>query len=248
MDPDRLVPAERSIQQHVLGGGRDPLLAANDVADLHEVIVDHVGQVIGGKSVGLDEDLVVDLVGVDLDRVVAQQVVECDRGLARDLESNRVRLATLGARRRVARVELATLSVVSELRLLALLLLAELGQSLFGTEAAVGPARLDEPGDVLAVDLGPLRLAVGPVIAPDVRSLVPLEPDPPQRGEDRRLARRLGAALVGVFDPQDEPPARGPGEDVVEQRHVGGADVGVAGRRRRDPDPDRSIGAHGRGV
>ena len=49
----------------MLGGGGDPLFGADDVGDLHEVVVDYVGEVVGGVAVGFEEDLVVDVVVVE---------------------------------------------------------------------------------------------------------------------------------------------------------------------------------------
>ena len=57
------------------GQGRQPLLAADDLGDLHQVVVHDVGEVVGREFVGpLPEDLVVQRGGVDLD-VAADQVV-----------------------------------------------------------------------------------------------------------------------------------------------------------------------------
>ena len=62
-----LLPAEGLVEQDVLGGGGDPFLGADDVGDLHQVVVDDVGEVVGGEAVGLHEDLVVDVVVVEGD-------------------------------------------------------------------------------------------------------------------------------------------------------------------------------------
>ncbi len=55
------LPAEGLVEEDVLGGGGDPLFGADDVGDAHEVVVDDVGEVVGGEAVGLHEDLVVDV-------------------------------------------------------------------------------------------------------------------------------------------------------------------------------------------
>src|SRR5690606_3073035 len=102
-----------------------------------------------------------------------------------------------------------------------------------------GVAGLQEALDVLAVDRQALRLTIGPEVAADVRPLVPGEAEPAQRLEDRRLAARGRALLIGVLDPEDEAAAVLAGEDVVEEADIGGADVGVAGRARGDADPRR---------
>ncbi len=75
MPEARLLPAEGFVEEDVLGGRGDPLFGADDVGDLHEVIVDDVGEVVGGEAVGLHEDLIVDVVVVEGD-VVAEFVAE----------------------------------------------------------------------------------------------------------------------------------------------------------------------------
>jgi hypothetical protein len=50
---------EPPIEQQVLGRRGDPLLAADDVGDPHEVVVDDDGEVVGREAVGLEDDLVV---------------------------------------------------------------------------------------------------------------------------------------------------------------------------------------------
>ncbi len=71
----RELPAEGLVEQDVLGGGGDPLFGADDVGDAHEVVVDDVGEVVGGEAVGLHEDLVVDVVVGEVD-VAAELVAE----------------------------------------------------------------------------------------------------------------------------------------------------------------------------
>ena len=46
--------------------GRNPLFAAKDVGHAHQMVVDDVGQVVGRKSVGLLQHLVVHLFGAEL--------------------------------------------------------------------------------------------------------------------------------------------------------------------------------------
>ena len=51
MDVLGRLPAEKSVEQQVLGSRRDPLFAADDMADAHLVIIDDYGQVVGWKAV-----------------------------------------------------------------------------------------------------------------------------------------------------------------------------------------------------
>ena len=67
MPEARKIPAEGFVEEDVLGGGGDPFFGADDVGDVHEVVIDDVGEVIGGEAVGLHEDLVVDVVVRELD-------------------------------------------------------------------------------------------------------------------------------------------------------------------------------------
>ena len=62
----------------MLGRGGYPLFGADDVGDLHEVVVDDVGEVVGGEAVGLHQYLIVDVVVLEGD-VAAQLVAKCSR-------------------------------------------------------------------------------------------------------------------------------------------------------------------------
>ena len=139
----------------------------------------------------------------------------------------------------VGRVELAAVAVVAELGLARALLLAQRLEPLARAEAGVGGAARHELTRVVAVDRGALALAVGRVRAADVRPLVPRQAEPAQRLEDLSLARRVAALAVGVLDPEHELAAVLLRDRVVEQRDVGGADVRVTGRARRDPVSSR---------
>src|SRR4051812_20199052 len=77
-----------------------------------------------------------------------------------------------------------------------------------------------------------LGLEVRTELAADRRSLVPIEPQPAQAVEDPfdHLLRR--AFEIGVFDAENKDPTRSPGEQPVEQRGAGAADVEKAGGRR----------------
>ena len=54
-------PAKAVVEKDVFRGGAGPLISADDVGDIHEMVIDDVGEVVGGKSVGLEEDLVIDI-------------------------------------------------------------------------------------------------------------------------------------------------------------------------------------------
>ena len=74
----RRLPAEIRVEQQVFGRARNPFFAAKDVRDLHEMIVDDVGEMIGRQAVGLHQHLHVDGRPVELDRTAAQIFDDAD--------------------------------------------------------------------------------------------------------------------------------------------------------------------------
>ena len=227
----RHLPPEPAMEQDVLGGRGDPLLAAHDRGDAHEVVVDHDGQVIGREAVGLEDDLVVRGGRVD---PAADDVLEAGLDVLGDQHAHDGPVGESRQRRALLAGLAVAQPVVAGGQLGLLLQLAHLGQALGRAPAVVRVAVRDELLDIRPVGVQPLALPVGRVGAADIGALVVGQPQPGQRVEDLLLAALDVAGLVGVLDAQDEPAAglAGPGE--VEQRHVGGPDVRVAGGRRGD--------------
>ena len=58
---DRNFPAECIVETIVLRGGGQVLVAADNVRDLHQMVIHNVCEVISWKSVGFDEDHIVKL-------------------------------------------------------------------------------------------------------------------------------------------------------------------------------------------
>ena len=227
------LPAEGLVELDVLGQRRDPLLGADDVGDPHQVVVHHVGEVVGGEAVGLEQHLVVDLGVVESrSRRAADRRRRSRR--RRHREPDHVRLAGVDAVASAsARVDAPAVAVVAELCLGGLLLGAELVEPLAGAEAGVGGAGRHQPFDVLASRSRCARSAGR------ARRGRP-RPDPrPTRARAIAGRRRSSASLaagaalaVGVLDAQHELPAVLARQGVVEQRDVGGAHVGIAGGAR----------------
>ena len=91
-------------------------------------------------------------------------------------------------------------------------------------------------GEVLGLAL---RLEVRRVRTGNHRPFVPIEAKPPQAVEnaaDHGLRRSLD---VGVLDAEHEHAAVAAGEQPVEERGAGAADVKVTSGRRRETDPGR---------
>ena len=95
-----------------------------------------------------------------------------------------------------------------------------------GFEERKGPAR---PLGVRAVDRLSLALPVGAGGTTHVRTLVPLQAEPAQVGEDRFLRTRHVALHVGILDAEHELPAEVARQEPVEDGRAGTADVEVPG-------------------
>jgi hypothetical protein len=238
---DRWRPTEGLVEAHVLGQRRDPLLGADDVGDAHEVVVHHVGQVVGRETVGFQQHLVVDLAPVEGDGP-AEFVGDGDVASVRHGQADHVLLTGGPSGRSLLGRDAAAQTVVAELELLGLLVRAELLEALAGAEARVGVAGGHQLLDMLAVDLRPLALAIRPLGTALVGALVPLQAQPSQGLVDHLLGLDVGPLAVCVLDAQHEAAAVLLGQGVVEQGHVGGADVRIARGAGRDAGADR--GAH----
>ena len=234
----RHLPTEVLVEHPVLGRRRDPLFAAQHVRDLHQVIVDHVGQMVGRPAVGLHQNLHVDRVPVEGDRT-AQQVVDRADSLARHFHPNGEGFAGRFIRRNLARVEAQTMTVVSRRHLAALLIAPHRLEPLRRAVALEGMSRFEQDLGVLRVDREAFALPVRAVRAADIRAFVPAQSEPVQRLEDDALGCDGAARAIRVLDAQDERAAEMLGVEIVDQRDVGRANVRIARRRRRDASPDR---------
>ena len=197
------IPAEGVVEADVDRRGRDPLLAAQDVADRHQVVVDDVGQVIGRVAVRLEQDQVFE-VGVLKDDLAAQEIHDPGLTVQRHAEANGEGHPGGEIRLDLLRGEIAAEAVVARRFLARRLLLPHLLQALRRAEAAVGmPARQQSRG-VLPVEVGPLTLAIGTERAADVRPLVPIEAEPAQDIDDSLLGPFDVAVAIGVLDAEQE--------------------------------------------
>ena len=229
----RRLVAERLVEPQVLRQRVDPLLAADHVADPHRVVVDGACEVVGRVAVGLEDDLVVDQLPLAAD-LAAQEVLHDAFALGRHGQADRVGLPRRRPSLGLGCRQFTAPAVVAREALLGTVLAAHLVEPLAGAEATIGAARGEQPLDLLTVQVQPLALAV--------RALVPVQPEPAQSLDDRRLRLAARPRTVRVLDPQHERAAAAAREGEVDQRLVRGADVGVASRRRRHADPHRRHG------
>ena len=212
------------IQQNVPGSAGEPLLGAEHVGYLHQVVVHHVGQVVGRETVGLYNYEIVQDIGLK-GYLSPDLVVKADPYVGRNPEPDygHIRI-TPGPGLIFGQVP--TSFVVFGRQLFAGLLLPHLIQPGRGAVAVVGIALAQQFFGVLMVDVQPLRLEIGAKLTPDLRALVPVKLKPAKALQDRLGGPVHSAALVGVLYADNETAAVMPGEKPVEQ---GGAYVAHMG-------------------
>jgi hypothetical protein len=186
------------------------------VGDSHQMVIDHVGQVVGGEAVGLQQYRIGADVAISRLDPAQKAVLEHRQACQGHLEPDDRRrpfgfpLPALGL------AQLPAVPVVADRAAVPALLLLDPGQALRGTVAAVGLAGLDKLFGVLPVQPGPLALNVrraGPAL---VRSLIPVETQPGESPVDVLEGFRLVAFPVRVLDAQNEAAPARSGEQVVE--------------------------------
>ena len=239
----RLGMAEGPEHQDLLGGVREVVLAADDLADLHRRVIDHHGEVVQGRPVASnDHEVATEVDDVELhaatDDVVERDDAGADPEAQGGLPALRRPRGPLGGRQRRAAPDVPGREPG---RLLGFPIGVEL---LRRAIARVGLVVSQEPVGCLRVERQAEHLAIwreGPAgrLAGHLRPLVPMEAQPVQAVEDVLLVRDRAARLIGVLQAQDERPAGMTGVEVVEQGRPGRADVERSGRARGDPDAGR---------
>ena len=227
-------PSEGAIEEHVEGGGGQPLFAADDVGDFHQVVVHNVGQVIGGELVGtLVEHFVVEDGGID-DDIAADDVVDVDVLTRFYFEAHHILVAAGNAGFHLGRIErervghhAARRGVVLEVGDLFALLVELFG----GVESDVGFSFGQKLVDIFLVDVAAFALAVRAFVATESHPFVKVDAEPAEGLDDVFLCTGHKAVGVGVFDAENEFAAVLAGKEVVIECCAHSTDVERAGGR-----------------
>ena len=89
---NRNLPAKGLVEAVVLGGGRQILVSSYHVSNLLQMIVHHIGEIVGWEAVGFNQNHVVQLRVVHAD-VSVNLVVERGRSLCRIVLADNERLS-----------------------------------------------------------------------------------------------------------------------------------------------------------
>ena len=174
-------PTEGAIEQNVEGCGGQPLFTADHVGDFHEMVVDNVGQMVGGQLIGaLVEHFVVENRGID-DHIAANEVVDVHIFAGFDLETHHILIAACnacfhffgGERERVLHLSARGGIIL------------EIGDAFssgiqgFGrVEGDVGFAFCEELIDIVLINVATFALAIRTFVAAEANALVKLNAEP----------------------------------------------------------------------
>ena len=237
MDVDGLLPAERIVQQVVLRRRGQILAAADDMGNAHQVVVHDVRKVVGRHTVGLDQNLVVQLPDIDLDMTV-DNIVKARHAALGDLLADDIGLARGQLGGNFLGGQVAAVAVVVGHFARSALGLVHFVQALLGAEAVVGLARLDKLLGVLLEHTHALALHVGADGTAHVGALVPGQAGSLERAVDDVGSALDQATLVGILNAQDEGAAVMAGLQIGVQCGAQVADVHIARGRRRKTGAD----------
>ena len=207
---------ERLPEEHRLGCRRKVFLSPNHVTDPHLAVVHDTGENEQRVTVRLRHDKVVD-------RRVREADLSADH-IGHDRDTLSGNPETQSAPRRPLESPVPTKTVITRYRVGLGPLQDYLPRAVAGIQIPVRPELLES------------CLVVLPALGLTVRTLVPVDPEPPERGTNAAHPLFFVALGVGVFDPEDEHAPVAACEAPVVERGAGTPDVEVTGGGRRDPD------------
>ena len=199
----RNLPAERLVQQVVLGRGGKILIAADHMGDAHGVVVHHIGKVIGWHAIALNEDLIVQRAAFH-GHIAVHLIMEGHGPLSGHLLPDDIgdtRRQLLGD---LLLGKIAAVTVIAGCHAGGLLHLTHLVQPLLITEAVVGVAAFHQLLGVFLKHTHSLTLNIGTDGAADIRSLVPQQAGLLQGLVDDLHSPLYLTLLVGVLYPQQK--------------------------------------------
>ena len=201
------------------------------MGNCHQMIVDHVGKVIGRKTVGLQQHALVQIIIVNFN-IAVNFVMEVRFALFVDRLADGIGLAggnscpCLFQRQPLARVLKFGGNGVF-FRFVVFRLVFRRAETIMGT------AQLNQLVGIFGIDRLSFRLDVRSVAAADIRPLVPIHAN----GFQGRI-NNVGCAfdialLVGIFNPKQKIAAGRFGDQIFVQSGAQVADMHITGRRRR---------------
>ena len=229
---------QRRVQRDLPRGGRQQILTAQHVGDLHQRVVHRVDQRVQRIPGGPHQHRVRHAAGRKGDRA-ADQVDPGDVAVRHPQPQHRAATRPPAPRRsarRPARGRSCRSRVSGPGRPPRA---APRCRRRWNSDSYRWPAASRSRGD-LGVDVPPLALPVRSVRTADQRAFVPVQTQPLQRVDDRLVGLLGIPGRVGVLDPEDQAAAVVTGERPVEQCGAGQPDMRGAGRVTGRSAPERT--------
>ena len=225
VDIGRDVPAEGFVEKIVLGRRGEILAAAHDVGNAHEMVVDDICKVIRGKTVGLQEHLILELLVFDRN-VAERHVVERGCALLRDALADDKGLSSSDSRFCFGKREIpAGADVLFDL------LAVRFVRGFFFrflAEAVVCAALFAQKFCILAEEVAPLGLDIGTHGAAHIRTFIVRQAAFCHRLIDHVDRAVHETALIGVFNAENELTAKVAGDEPSIERRSQVADMHIA--------------------
>ncbi len=213
-----VLPAESLVEKYVQRGTGQPLLTTDDMGDAHEVVVDDVGEVVGGQLVAaLVEHLVVEDVAfhryVAADEVVDGYLLsrlyhEAD-GVLFAVDNHLLHLLG-GDGQGVAHLQTCVGIVLEVLHLVALLL-----QLFRRVEGIVGLSGVEQLPDVFLVYITALALPVGTAVATEADTFIEFYSEPFEALQNIFLGPRNKTMGVGILNTENKFASMLTGKQIV---------------------------------
>ena len=223
-----ILPTESLIQHDMQRCTGQPLLTANDVRNLHQVVIHNIGQVVCRQLVStlIQHFVVADITlhtHLTADEVVDKNLLSClhlktDNVLI--ARSNQLLDFLFGEGQRVAHLT-ACVAVILEV-----LNLGTLGlQLLRRIESDIRLTGIQQLLYIFFIDVATLALTVGTLVTTERNALVELDAQPLERLDDILFCSRDKARGVGVFDAEHEVAAMLARKQVIIECGTYAADV-----------------------
>ena len=220
--------------------GADPFVTAEHVRRTHQVVVHDACKMVSRVTVALDEHEVVQKFVLVAD-VAANHVVEFgDTGFGH-LETDDSLFAGSNAGFGFFAADVTAVAVVTGDRHMALFLLgADFLQALFGAEAVVGAARIQELLDFAVVNIQAFALEVRAAVAFATRTFIPLKSQPLEVAHQVVQGSLVIALAVGILNTQIESSTHVLCKEIVVDGGTRTAHMQVTRRARRKAHANRT--------
>ena len=228
-------PTKCLVQQIVLGSRGEILAAAHHMGDTHQMVIDDVGEVVGGQTVALQKHLIVQR-GVFHSNIAEDSIVEGGAALCGDALTNDIGLTGGNAGLSLIKRQI-TAGIGSTLEVAAVLL----GLALLA-EAVVSAALFHQELGVLTVGIAALGLDVGGHRAANIGAFIVGEAALSHGAVDHIHSTFHQTTLIGVFNTQDESTVIGAGNEPSIQCRTEIAYVHITGGGRGETSTHLTTG------